>query len=325
MIARVYKECGALKGKVRMVFFAAMFWISGWSAACEKMDGNGECRIDYESLVDGGLKCGEDFSYVEEQDGKAVFGIKAMPYINLDLAGVVKMDTVARVLVLAEGTEESLDLDLTVKICHVEFPRIEVPGQPEPTYLDLVPEAYEALEPVPVAGRLSGNRTCDSWETETAVFVFGARLGGDAMGPLPLDPEAQTCMGDGDIDCIYDLDGDGLPGATMIAEHFPVLDIRRLETTMRTAVSLSGIVVGLDAIVGSVEMLLDIRILGCHIWDNTLSRERECSGEEKRVVQGMKPTVVQLAQPESPFAAVRVPLDLTCEELLEDETLYFGY
>ena len=316
---------GSLRNKIRVVCIAAVFWAAGWLSSCRRDDDDGGCQNTYESLVDGGLQCGEPFEFEDPPGEPGLFGIKAVPYVNLDLAGVVRLDTVATVLVLFRGEEDELGLDLDVKVCHVEFPRVEIPGQPDPTYLDLVPEAYDALDPVPVGGWLSGSQTCDSIGTGTAVLVFGARLPDEGLGPLPTDPATQTCAGDTDLGCLYDLDGDGYVGATMITEHYPVLDIRRLEVAMRTAVSLEGLMVSQQRMVGSIQMQLDIQILGCHVWDPADSAERRCNREETRVVQAMRPTVSQLNHPESPFVAVRVPSDLTCQELREHAQDYFGH
>lgn len=308
-----------------MLCLAAVLWSIGWLTSCKKLDDEDGCKISYESPVDGGLKCGEHFSFEGEPGERAVFGIKAAPYVNIDLAGVVSLDTVAVVLVLMEGAQENLDLDLSVKICHVEFPRIEVPGQPDPAFLDLVPAAYDALEPVPVDGWLTGDQTCDSMATESAVFVLGARLEDDGMGPLPKDTLTESCVDDSDMDCIYDLEEDGYPGTTMITDCFPVLDIRHLEVVMRTVVSLSGLMVSQDRIIGGVDMQLDIGILGCRIWDAQHSVERICTKEEERVVKGMRPMVTQLYQPESPFVAIRLDPDVTCEDLRREAQYYFGH
>jgi hypothetical protein len=304
-----------------------LFWAIGWLAGCRSQGEGSECRTEFETIADGGLVCGLDFEMQPDPMEPGRFGVKAVPYVIVDLAGVVRVETLATVLVMIEATEEAsgTDLDLDVKVCHVEFPKIEVPGQPEPTFLDLVPEAYDSMSSVPIYGSLDSGETCASFESETGVFVFGARLQKTATDPLPKDPTTQTCHDENEVGCIYDLEGDGFLGATMVTENFPLLDISQLQVTMRTGVSLSGTVVSPDRIVGGVQLGLEIEILGCRLRDSDGSEERACNQEEARMVKSLHPQIIQLEQPESPFVALRLPADVTCRDLREDADLYFGH
>jgi hypothetical protein len=300
----------------------------GWIGSCRRQDEEHGCVVEHETLVDGGLQCGQPFAIQPDPAVAARFGVKAVPYVTVDLAGVVRTDTLATVLVLLDVRDRGDGLDLAVEVCHVEFPRIEVPGQPEPTFLDLVPEAYDALNAVEIDGHLSSAETCGTFDSGTGVFVFGARLLKNATDPLPQDPFSQTCVDEHDNGCLYDLESDGYIGATMMTEHFPILDVTQLQVAMRTAVQLSGTVVDADRFIGRVVLGLEIEILGCRLAavdsGGGGETERDCTSEETDMVQALNPQVVQLVRPESPFVAMRLSQDVTCADLRRDGDAYFG-
>ncbi len=274
--------------------------------------------------VDGGLVCGEAFDF--GRDGPALFGLRAFAYVTIDLAGVVRTQGTARVLVLvgSDGTQDdSGRYSITARVCHIRFPKIPIPGQEAPTTLDLSPEAYQALEPAETAAEIEALQTCSAWDVQPATFLFGVRLQEPTSGRLPTRDSFRTCEDERDLDCVFDGDGDREPGVAIATEHMPLVDVSRLQVVMRATVGLSGMVAAPDRLLGEVALEMDLSILGCTV--RLAEGERPCTEEEARLVAGLRPTIQQLANPTSPFAAVRLPPEATCGDLLEQEDALFGH
>ena len=279
--------------------------------------------------VDGGLQCGLPFS-VESHDGNpGRFGVRAFAYVTVDLAGVVRTDAEARILVLLGATKKTtqggsgIPLSLSVQICDVRFPEIPIPGQANPTTIDLSDQVYVQLSEQRVGALLDDESTCSNLGTNRATFLFGVRLDDPTGDVLPVWPEARTCVDDQDTNCLFDGDGDGEPGVTLHTQDMPLLNVTELHVAMRTSVGLQGMVSSPDRLLGGIDLTMDLSIVGCRILDQgTL---KDCSPDEVDVMAGLHPTIVQLAEPESPYAGIRVADDVDCVDLVAREAALFGH
>jgi len=241
------------------------------------------------STVDGGLSCGDDFAF-RDPDGTARPLADAGP--------------------------------LAARICDVQFPRIPVPGQAEAARMVLVPEAYAALAPAPVDVVALDRQTCGTFATGWGTFVMGARLAGPEAR-LP-DLESPVCGDGAAAGCLLDLEPDGRPGATLLTEHFPALDVEAAYVALRTDVQLTGTLLTPDRLVGQVGFAMAFNLVGCRLAPAGGGAVRECNPAEAGVLAALNPQIAQLPLPESRFVAVSVPPGTTCSEVVERSTELFG-
>jgi hypothetical protein len=181
---------------------------------------------------------------------------------------------------------------------------------------------------------MSGDTTCDSFESEKAITVIGACLEDDLDDWLVSDPTKQ-CSGqftnanketycDGKSDCMFDLDEDGLPGTTLEAENIPGLDVDRVYGTMRSWISMEGLVASSDLILGVAHWSLEVAMAGCRLFPIGGGNLRECTPDEVSIVSQINPDLTETAGQESTFQAVRIREDMDCFELIENELEIFG-
>jgi hypothetical protein len=274
--------------------------------------------------VAGGLECGLPVSFLEVEGGPLRLGVRARIAVSIDLAGVVRTEAEATVhVLLATDAGVFSDGSLEARICDIQFPAIDIPGQANPTRLALVPAAYRSLEPVEVSVTVSERRTCGTFVTGWGSFLIGARLSAPDAA-LPVDLTSPWCEGPKTMDCLLDQEPDGWPGATLLAEHMPLLDVEALDVDLRTDVQLSGLLLSPHRIGGQIGFSMEVHLLGCRLRPAEGGQVRPCTPTEAGLMSELDPWIEQLPAPESFFSAVPVPTELGCEDLLAQSDAWFG-
>jgi hypothetical protein len=297
-------------------------------AACAPSREDDLCRRSPGDVggVDGGLVCGEPFDLHAPGGAPGRFALKVVQYLHLDAAGVVETDTIGAAVGwfdLQHGPDGTGTVAL--KLCHLDIPQVSIPGQPLPSTMALRPGALYTVPP-PVAGlAVGGDRTCDPFHMDPNVVLIAARLTNSLDDPLPHDDVTQTCPGeDVGTNCLYDQDQDGKPAATLIAENLPVLPVDEVYVTLRSWLSLDGLVASSDLALGTATFGLEIEVVGCRIAPLDGGALRRCTPDEEHVVAEICPVVSQTPGVDSTFLAVRVAPDTECPYVIEHAAELFG-
>ncbi len=286
----------------------------------------------------GGLVCGQPFELNEANGDPGVFGVKVVEYVHVNAAGIVETDTISQLLVLGyvDYHPETLDADIGIQLCQILIPKVEIPGQPEPTVFNTLPQMLPNIPRVQIKASMSGDTTCEQFVSEKAITVIGACLEDQLNDPLPSDARTEVCPGtftaaDKDTfcddihqDCMYDLDEDGLPATTLTAENVPGLDVDIVYGTMRSWISMEGLVATSDLILGVAYWSLEMQIVGCRLVPIGGGDLRDCTSDEVDIVAQINPDLTQTPGQDSTFQAVRVRPDMDCYELIDRELEIFG-
>jgi hypothetical protein len=300
--------------------------------------GDDSCQVEGPSPdVDGGLVCGAPFELNEPNGDPGVFGVKIVEYVHVNAAGIVETDTISVLLLLAyvDYHADTLDADVGVQLCQIQIPKVEIPGQPKPTVFQTLPAMLPNIPRVAIKATLSGNTSCESFTSEKAVTVIGACLEDPLGSNLPVDPGSQQCPGvfaspekdtycDSRAGCMYDLDLDGEAGATLTADNVPGLDVDLVFATMRSWISMEGMVATSDLILGIAYWSLELVPFGCKLTPMGGGAARYCSPDELKIVAQINPDLSQTANQDSTFMAVRLRPDIDCFELIDRELEIFG-
>ena len=282
--------------------------------------------------------CGQPFELNQPNGDPGVFGVKVVEYVHVNAAGIVETDTISTLLVLAyvDYHEETQDADIGIQLCQIQVPKVEIPGQPEPTEFNTLPSMLPNIPRVQIKASMSGGSTCDEFVSEKAITVIGACLQDQLSDSLPYDDGSQTCPGtftaaDKDTfcdsiseNCMYDLDEDGLPATTLTAENVPGLDVDLVYGTMRSWISMEGMVATSDLILGVAYWSLELQVVGCRLTPLGGGDLRECTADEIDIVAQINPDLTQTPGQDSTFQAVRVDPEIDCFELIDRELEIFG-
>ncbi len=306
-------------------------------AGCPSSGDDSNCQTEPpDNDLDGGLVCGQPFDLNGPNGEPGVFGVKVVEYVHVNAAGIVETDTISTLLVIAyvDYHEETQDADVGIQLCQIQIPKVEIPGQPLPTTFRTLPAMLPNIERVQIGAWMSGTTTCDSFESEKAITVIGACLEDELNDWLPDNP-SNECSGqftnanketycDGKSDCMFDLDEDGLPGTTLEAENIPGLDVELVYGTMRSWISMEGIVANSDLILGVAHWNLEVAMAGCQLYPIGGGALRECTPDEVGIVSQINPDLTETPGQESTFLAKRIRDDMDCFELIERELEIFG-
>ena len=305
---------------------------------CPSGDDDGGCQTTPPSEdIDGGLVCGEPFDLNGPGGEPGVFGVKVVEYVHVNAAGIVETDTISTLLVLAyvDFHIDTLDADVGIQLCQIQIPKVDIPGQPLPTTFQTLPAMLPNIERVNIRAWMSGSSTCDAFESEKAITVIGACLG-DTLNDFLISDPTKTCPGqftnankdtfcEGKSDCMFDLDEDGLPGTTLEAYNIPGLDVELVYGTMRSWISMEGIVANNDLILGVAHWSLEVAMAGCQLYPIGGGNLRECNPGEVSIVEQINPDLTETPGQESTFMAVRMEdPNIDCFELIDRELEIFG-
>lgn len=296
--------------------------------ACVDPGGGPPCSQQGEPTVtvDGGVRCDEPFSLEAESGAPARFAVKVVQYMHMSSAGLVETDTLGGAVGWADFVVEpgATTGRMELKLCHLEVPKIEIPGQPAASSLELEPGALDYVPPAPAAFALEGLATCDGFVTEPSVVLVAARLVDGLRDPLPSDATTQTCPSELATGCMFDQDKDGKPAVTFIAHNFPALAVDEIYATLRSWVSFDGLVARPDLLLGTAFFGLEISVVGCRLEPLGGGDLRDCSPEEQDVIARITPSITQNLDLDSTFLAVRVPPETGCAEVIAQADRLFG-
>jgi len=295
---------------------------------CVAADDPGPCDQgdDPPATVDGGIQCDLPFDPRDPGEASGRFAVKVVQYVHVNAASIVETDTIGTAIGYAD-----LDYDpaagagtLTLKMCDLVVPKMEIPGQPEPTVFTVRRQTLELVAPAVTHFTLAGERTCAGFVTGPAVVLVAVRLGDDLLDPLPQDVESQTCPGPEALNCLFDVDLDTKPAATVEAENVPGLEVDEVYATLRAWVAFDGLVGRPDLLVGTATFGLDLAVVGCRIEPLGGGEKRACNDAELGVLDQVTPTFDQTPGIDSTFQALRVPPDSDCPTIIAEADTLFG-
>jgi hypothetical protein len=233
----------------------------------------------------------------------------------------------AEALLRVELVQTGRDVAMQSLMCSVDFPPIQLAGQPKPILFKLTTQVLEALDKVPGSATVSGDTTCSTFDTVIPIIVIlGYRPADPIADPVPQDPDTQGCDGNAAISCdqttatacICDEENDGYPGASLLMENAPVFDdLDFVYATLRVVVHLAGVVHSSDLYRGTVNHTLEQYILGCH------RASGPCSAPATEVIRNVNPTVQQDPAAPSTFISKRIDPSWDCAELLRQRPNLF--
>lgn len=281
----------------------------------------------------GGGSSGPDaFSFGEHCEPGGSFDINGRAAVlgslnvHVNASGLVETDTTADILLYMDVTQNGTAVTVAAHACQITIPDVPIQGQDQPIHF-VVPDATVAS-----VGEVDGNgtlsdpsATCADFATDQLVIIIGALLDPSQIATAPL-PAADTdgnfmnyCAPSVDTtcdlaigtNCACDQEGDGLPGATLLASNVPAVDLDQVYVSLRTVFSLSGQVFSSDKVLGTIDASLEQGILGCHKADGN-----PCSAAEVRAVRVLNPTITQQPGNPSLFRSARVDDAATCADII---------
>jgi hypothetical protein len=295
---------------------------------CAPADGPGECNQNGTppTTVDGGIECDLPFDPREPGETSGRFAVKVVQYLHVNAAGIVETDTIGAAIGYADLAYDPATGggQLTLKMCDLLVPKMEIPGQPEPTVFTVRHQTLELVAPAVTPFTLSSGRTCASFVTEPAVVLVAVRLADDLLDPLPSDAESQTCPGPEALNCLFDVDLDAKPAATVEAENVPGLAVDEVYATLRAWVAFDGLVGRPDLLLGTATFGLDLALVGCRIEPLGGGAKRACTASELGVLAQVTPVFDQTPGIDSSFQAVRVAPGTDCPTVIAEAGSLFG-
>ncbi|MBN2722938.1 MAG: hypothetical protein JXR95_02580 [Deltaproteobacteria bacterium] len=276
---------------------------------------------------DGGLVCGEPYDVSDGQGGPGIFGAKVTQYVHVNAAGIVETDTISKLLMKVEYHVNEEPMFARVHLCKLEIPAVMIPGQPAPTQMSMSDTVFDTLEPVDVPLYKEGETTCTGLSFDPAVTLFGVRLNDDFNDDIPVT-STSVCPDGGAAShqnpCLWDMDNDGEIVITLQAENLPGIDVKEVYMAMRSWTSAEGIVATDDLILGEADWGLEQYAIGCRLIPIGATEERYCNDGEKDVVDNVNPVLGPIEGVPNAYMAVRIPDDMTCEELVMQADNLFG-
>lgn len=246
-------------------------------------------------------------------------GVLATLNVWVNASGLVETAATAELLLMMDATQNGTDVGVVASLCNIQIPDVPVAGQDQPVHFEVGPGLIDSVADVAGSGVLGGLQTCATFESDPITIVIGARMDPPDQGILPeanssgdfpvcaAGPKCDVSIGS---TCVCDQEGDGKPGATLLATGVPGIALDEVYVDLRTTFSLRGEVFSSDDIRGEVDAALEQGILACHKANNT-----DCSPAEVNTVKQLNPEITQLPEEPSTFRAVRVPAATTCAEL----------
>lgn len=292
---------------------------TGLALALAACDGGGggstvDARVFGEQCVPGGT-----FAL----DGRAA--VLGTLNVHVNASGLVEVDTTAELLIALELDQDGTAITVTAEACAIEIPEIPIAGQDRPIRFEVPAATIASVAGVTGTGTLSSpDATCATLATERLTLVLGAILDPSTQATAAL-PEADSagqyrfCPPSADtacdlaigVNCACDQEGDGKPGATMLAYDVPAVNLDEVYVTLRTQFALTGEVFSSDLIIGEIDASIQQGILGCH-----LATGGACTASQVGAVKNLNPVITQQPGTPSTFRGVRVPAGTSCADLV---------
>lgn len=278
----------------------------------------------------------------------AHYGVKANLNVNVKVpadGSVFNMDAPASLLLIADITQNGQMV--AAHPCTIEIPKVALGGRNMPPTVLTAPDALvQSVKTVNASAKLGGPNTCTSFISDPLAILIGVRLAMPGTDPLPLFstktmPTVKLCGGKPDTKCdatmdtgcICDQEGDGKPGATVLAMGIPAIDdVDKVYLGLRTVVALDGMVFPPSPgqttpgqrIKGQVSGLkLEQSPVGCHRSPAGGGMPIDCDDPTTNQVALLNPLISQSTHNASTFVAMPVPDGYTCANLTADAATLF--
>ena len=254
--------------------------------------------------------------------------------VHVNASGLVEVDTTAELIIAMDAVQSGTGVKVEAEACAIKIPGVPIQGQDKPIQFEVQEVTIASVEHVNGDATLSSpSATCAKFETETFRIVIGARVDDGPLGdttPLPAadaegdfracpptaDTECRLAIG---ANCACDQEGDGQPGATLLAYNVPAVNLDRVYVVLRTLFALDGEVFSSDEVRGTIEAGIELGILGCRI----ATGGGPCSAAEVGAVKNLNPMITQQPGNPSRFVSARVPDTMTCAEILANRDTLF--
>lgn len=284
------------------------------------------CQTGSNNSPDGGLTCGVPYDISGPGGAPGHFAGKVIQYVHINAAGLVETDAISQLLFIADY--DVANLKVRVQLCRLEIPQVQVPGQPEPTRFQFLPGFFDNLDTVEVDMVKEGETTCSKLGFLPAITLFGVRLTDAMNDALPTDAAGQACP-DGGANpvqpaCIYDMDADGHPGVTLLAQNLPGIDVKEAYMVIRSWTGTDAIVANDDMILGQANWGLEQLVIGCSLIPMGQTTLRVCNDDERDVARNVNPVLTQVENRPGDYLGVRIPDDYDCKKVIELENTIFG-
>jgi hypothetical protein len=288
------------------------------SAGCS--GGGGQEQID---AGGGGPACTPGASF--DLNGRT--GVLATLNVHVNASGLVETDTTAQLLLLLDIVQTGRQVAVTAQLCDLKIPDVPISGQDQPLHFEPGPGLIASVASVAGTGTLDGDTTCSTFSSDPITVLIGARMSPPDQGLLPSAdasgkyteclPAGADCATAITNNCACDQEQDAKPGATLIAQNVPAVDIHEVYVDLRTSFSLAGQVFSSDEILGNITASLEQGILAC-----SKSTGAACSSAEIGAVKKLNPVITQNADP-STFVSLRVDPQMDCATLIMMEGVLF--
>jgi hypothetical protein len=249
-------------------------------------------------------------------DGRV--GVLGSLAVHITASGIVNAETTAELLILLDLDQTGQNINAQALICDLQIPTIPVISTQEPIRFVVDPALVESLGTLTVATSLDGTSTCANLTSERVTFVLGAKVA--PSSPLPkadangdfVHCVPEPCETALTTDCACDQENDLNPGATLDAQHVPVIPLTKIYATIRASFALAGKVITSDRVEGLVDATLEQGILGCIKGDTPCSVGAQ---SDLATIIAFNPTITKSTVEPSTFLGVRVPATTTCAQL----------
>lgn len=252
--------------------------------------------------------------------------------VHVDAGGLIMTDTTSRLLIALDLAQTGTQLSVQAEVCEITIPDVPLAGQEMPIHFEISQATLESVGIVTGTATLaSADTTCTELDSDPITLVLGARLDPAmlATAPLPTSDDsasfpacspsaATTCAAATGTGCACDQEGDGQPGATLIARNVPAIDLDQVYVALRTTFSLHGKVWSADVVKGKIDATLDSSVLACKLADGT-----QCGPNNLRTVRTLNPVITQQPATPSTFRSVRVASGMTCAEIVANKAMLF--
>jgi hypothetical protein len=316
--AKVIKVVAGLALGV-LAIFAAMLLLAG----CDGREATPDAP-DYASLC-----VPEQPTFTSLTGRAAVLGVIN---VHVDAGGLIMTDTTSRLLIALDLVQTGTQLSVQAEVCDITIPDVPLAGQEMPIHFEIPRATLDSVGIVSGTATLgSADMTCAALDSEPITLVLGARLDPAmlATAPLPTSDDSASfpacapsatapCSAATGTGCACDQEGDGQPGATLIARNVPAIDLDQVYVSLRTTFSLHGKAWSGDLVKGKIEATLDTGVLACKLADGTL-----CGPNNLRTVRTLNPVVTQQPATPSTFRSVRVASGMTCADIVANKAMLF--
>jgi hypothetical protein len=253
--------------------------------------------------------------------------------VHVNASGLVEVDTTAELIIAMDAVQSGTGVQVLAEACAIKIPGVPIQGQDKPIQFEVQEVTIASVEHVDGDATLSSpSATCARFETETFRIVIGARVDDGPLGdtaPLPAadaEGDFRACPPTADTpcrlaigaNCACDQEGDGLPGATLLASNVPAVNLDRVYVVLRTLFALDGEVFSSDEVRGTINAGIELGILGCRI-----ATGGPCNAAEVGAVKNLNPAITQQPGNPSKFVSARVPDGMTCAEILANRDTLF--